>query len=439
MFIDETTIRVVGGRGGNGVIRFRSDKHNWKGGPDGGSGGDGGDVIIRSSLSMSTLYQFRNRPKFTGGQGEDGGSNNKQGARGKPTVILVPVGTIVRDSLTGEVLADLVAPETEVVVARGGEGGRGNSSFVTSSRQAPRICERGLAGDERTLRMELRLIADVGIIGYPNVGKSSLISRISGVRAKIADYPFTTISPNLGVVDVDGRHQFVAVDIPGLIEGAHAGKGLGDRFLRHVKRTRLLIHMLDLAKLEGRDPLEDYRRINEELRAFSEELGTRPQIVVGNKVDLLDEDDVQKEADKFTAIGVDIIPISVATGAGLRSLVNETYNRLQSIGVTVADRRSVVKRRVYRFHDEEGFRVEHEGDKFVVIGQRVERLVTKLVLDSRDAQEYLNNRLERMGVLRELDRQGFTPGDPLRIGGVELELELKRKNRPLRGHIQPTA
>ena len=423
MFIDEAMIRVVGGRGGNGVIRFISNKHNWKGGPDGGSGGDGGDVVIRSSLSISTLYQFRNRPKFTGEQGGDGGSNNKQGARGKTSVILVPVGTIVREARTGDVLADLAAPDKEVVVAHGGEGGRGNNSFVTSSRQAPRICERGLAGEVRTLRMELRLIADVGIIGYPNVGKSSLISRVSGVRAKVADYPFTTITPNLGVVDVDGLHQFVAVDIPGLIEGAHTGKGLGDRFLRHVKRTRVLIHMIDLAKLEGRDPLEDYRRINEELRSSSDELGSKPQIVVGNKVDLLDDDEVKREKERFAAIGVNIIPISVATGVGLRDVVNLTYNRLESIGAAVLDRKSALKRRVYRFRDEEGFRVEQDGEAFVVRGQTVERLVAKLVLDSRDAQEYLSDRLRRMGVFRELGRQGFTPGDPLRIGEVELELD----------------
>ena len=423
MFIDEATIRVVGGRGGNGVIRFISNKHNWKGGPDGGSGGDGGNVVIRSSLSMSTLYQFRNRPKFAGEQGGNGGSNNKQGARGKPAVILVPVGTIVRDSRTGDVLADLTAPDEEVVVARGGEGGRGNNSFVTSSRQAPRICERGLSGEARTLRMELRLIADVGIIGYPNVGKSSLISRISGVRAKVADYPFTTITPNLGVVDVDGVHQFVAVDIPGLIEGAHTGKGLGDRFLRHVKRTRVLIHMIDLAKLEGRDPLEDYRRINEELRSSSEELSEKPQIIVGNKVDLLGEDEIGREKERFAEIGVDIIPISVATGSGLRDLVNLTYNKLQSIAVEVGDRESALQRRVYRFHDEEGFRVEQDGETFIVKGRDVERLVAKLILDSHDAQEYLSDRLERMGVFQELGRHGFTIGDPLRIGEVKLELE----------------
>ncbi len=423
MFIDEAVVRVQGGRGGNGVIRFISNKHNWKGGPDGGSGGDGGDVVIRSSLSISTLYQFRNRPKFVGGQGGDGGSNNKQGARGKIAVILVPIGAIVRNARTGDVIADLVNPDEEVVVAQGGEGGRGNNSFVTSSRQAPRICERGLAGEIRTLRMELRLIADVGIIGYPNVGKSSLISRISGVQAKVADYPFTTITPNLGVVDVDGLHQFVAVDIPGLIEGAHEGKGLGDRFLRHVKRTRVLIHMIDLAKLEGRDPLKDYRRINEELRSSSEELASKPQIVVGNKVDLLDDDTVQQEKKRFTAIGIDIIPISVATGSGLRGVVNLAYNRLQSIGAAVLDRKSALKRRVYRFHDEEGFRVEQEGEAFVVRGQTVERLVAKLVLDSHDAQEYLSDRLDRMGVFQELGRHGFAPGDPLRIGEVELELD----------------
>lgn len=423
MFIDEAVVRVQGGRGGNGVIRFISNKHNWKGGPDGGSGGDGGDVVIRSSLSISTLYQFRNRPKFVGGQGGDGGSNNKQGARGKIAVILVPIGAIVRNARTGDVIADLVNPDEEVVVAQGGEGGRGNNSFVTSSRQAPRICERGLAGEIRTLRMELRLIADVGIIGYPNVGKSSLISRISGVQAKVADYPFTTITPNLGVVDVDGLHQFVAVDIPGLIEGAHEGKGLGDRFLRHVKRTRVLIHMIDLAKLEGRDPLKDYRRINEELRSSSEELASKPQIVVGNKVDLLDDDTVQQEKERFAAIGIDIIPISVATGSGLRGVVNLAYNRLQSIGAAVLDRKSALKRRVYRFHDEEGFRVEQEGEAFVVRGQTVERLVAKLVLDSHDAQEYLSDRLDRMGVFQELGRHGFAPGDPLRIGEVELELD----------------
>ncbi len=423
MFIDEATICVVGGRGGNGVIRFISDKSNRKGGPDGGNGGDGGEVVIRSSLSTATLYQFRHGPKFAAGQGKDGGSNNRQGARGKSQVIHVPVGTIVRDARSQELVADFVEANEEVVVAGGGKGGRGNSSFVKSTRQAPRICERGLPGEKRVLHMELRLLADVGIIGYPNVGKSSLITRISGVKAKIADYAFTTITPNLGVVDVDGRHQFVAVDIPGLIEGAYSGKGLGDRFLRHVKRTRLLIHMIDLARLEGRDTLDDHRHINEELKAFSEDLSKKPQIVVGNKIDLLDQDAIKEEISGFAATGVELIPISVATGSGLRELVNRTYDTLQLLSQQGAKRSEGLRRRVYSFKDEEGFRVERNGDVFVVRGKSVEELVQRLVLDSRDAQQYLSDRLERMGVMRELERMGFTSESPLRIGGIELELE----------------
>jgi len=420
MFIDEATIRVQGGRGGNGVISFISNRHNPRGGPDGGNGGDGGSVLMRASASRSTLWAFRNEPKFKAGDGADGGRSTSCGARGVATVILVPVGTIVRDLSSGEILVDLAAPGDEVVLASGGEGGRGNRSFTTSVRQAPRICEQGLKGEQRTLRLELKLTADVGIIGHPNVGKSSLISRISGKRAKVADYPFTTIVPNLGVVDVDGLHQFVAVDIPGLIEGAHAGKGLGDRFLRHVERTRVLIHMVDLAALEGRDPLEDYRRINRELAAFSETLRERVQIVVGNKIDLLDEAAIAEAKGRFAAAGIQILPISVASGDGLQELILRTHRVLQT--VSVEERVAVPRRRVYRYRSEEGFRVDREGNVFTVRGEVVEKLVKKLTLDSRDACEYLSERLERMGVLRELSRQGFAQGDLVCIGGVELEL-----------------
>lgn len=421
MFIDEATIRVQGGRGGNGVINFISNRHNPRGGPDGGNGGNGGSILMRASASRSTLWAFRNEPKFKAEDGKDGGRNTRCGARGVATVILVSVGTIVRDQSSGEILADLAAPEDEVVLASGGEGGRGNRSFTTSVRQAPRICERGLKGEQRTLRLELKLTADVGIIGYPNVGKSSLISRISGKRAKVADYPFTTLVPNLGVVDVDGLHQFVAVDIPGLIEGAHAGKGLGDRFLRHVERTRVLIHMVDLAALEGRDPLEDYRRIDRELAAFSETLRERVQIVVGNKIDLLDEAAIAGAKKRFAAAGMEILPISVASGKGVQELILRTHRVLQT--VSVEERVVTPRRRIYRYRGEEGFRVDREGNVFTVRGEVVEKLVKKLSLDSRDACEYLSERLERMGVLRELCRQGFVQGDLVCIGGVELELE----------------
>jgi len=424
MFIDEATVRVRGGCGGSGTIHFVSNRRNPRGGPDGGSGGPGGAVILRASPSVSTLYPFRNRPLFAAGDGLNGARGTRHGARGADRVALVPVGTLIRDPATGEMIADLARPGDEVVVARGGEGGRGNSSFVTSTRQAPRICERGLPGETRTLKLELKLIADVGIIGYPNVGKSSLISAISGVKAKVADYPFTTIAPNLGVVDVDGRHQFVAVDIPGLIEGAHEGKGLGDRFLRHVERTRLFIHMVDLAALDGRDPVEDLRRINEELTSFSPALAGRTQIVVGNKIDLIGDEGVANARDRFQAEGIEIHPISVATRTGLRELVLRTDRELERLKAENADGVALpIRRKVYRFQGETGFRVERDGREFVVSGEGVENLVRKLVLDSRDAMDYLSDRLEKMGVIKELRKRGYAAGDTVRIGEAEFELE----------------
>lgn len=423
MFIDEATIRVQGGRGGNGVIRFISNRHNPRGGPDGGNGGDGGGVIIRSSASFSTLYRFRNNPKFRADAGTSGGRSTMQGARGGDKVLFVPVGTVVRDGATREEIADLATPGAEVLLVHGGEGGRGNRSFTTSVRQAPRICERGTAGETKTVRLELKLIADVGIIGYPNVGKSSLISRISAKRAKVADYPFTTIVPNLGVVDVDGEHQFVAVDIPGLIEGAHIGKGLGYRFLKHVERTRVLIHMVDLAKLDLRDPLSDYQRINEELAAFNPKLATRPQVVVGNKIDLLDQPDVEEARAQFVEAGVELLPISVATGHGIRELVMKAYHALQAEILPFEEPAPVIKRRIYRYRGEDGFRVERDEELFIVKGVTVEKLLKKLILDNADAREYLSERLERMGVLRELARHGFKRGDTVVIGEVEFELD----------------
>jgi len=419
MFIDEAKIRVHGGHGGNGIISFNSTRHNPKGGPSGGSGGEGGSVILQASESISTLNRFSNETDFRAKAGEDGGRNNRRGARGEDRTVLVPVGTLVYSYPDGELLADLSSPGDEVVVASGGEGGRGNNSFTTAVRQAPRLCERGLPGDKRILRLELKLVADVGIIGYPNVGKSSLLTRISGKRAKVADYPFTTLVPNLGVVDVDGIHQFVCLDIPGLIEGAHTGKGLGDRFLRHVERTRVLIHLLDLASVEGRDPLDDFNRTNEELEQFDPRLSELRQIIAGNKIDLVSEETVQGIEKRFHAEKIELLPISVATGNGIRGLVMRVYRFLQS--AETDKKRTGSTRRIYRYRGEEGFVVDHEGEVFTVRGAAVERLVKKLVLNSRDAQEYLEDRLKKMGVLRELGRQGCSFGDTVRIGDVELE------------------
>jgi len=424
MFIDEATVRVRGGRGGNGVIHFDAGPGKPKGGPDGGNAGDGGSVLFEASSSISTLYRYRHRPLFEAENGVNGSRNNRQGATGRDLTVYVPPGTVVRDTTTGELLADLGRVGDQILVAHGGEGGRGNSSFTTSRRQAPRICERGLGGEARTLKLELKLIADIGIIGFPNVGKSSLISTISGKHAKIADYPFTTLTPNLGVVDVDGKNQFVAVDVPGLVRGAHEGKGLGVRFLRHVERTSAFVHMIDLAPMEeDRDPLEDYDDINHELEAFNPQLAQRPQIVVANKIDAVSEDVVIDIQERFKARGIDILPISVATGENTRDLVYRAFSVLQSMKRDSDTEPIVIRRKVYRFEGETGFTVEREDDVLVVRGRTVENLVKKLVLDSYDAQQYLGDRLEKMGVLKELRRHGWSTGEKVLIGEIEVELE----------------
>lgn len=423
MFIDEATIRVRGGRGGNGVIHFVSGPKNPRGGPDGGNAGNGGSVLLEASRGVSTLYRFRHRPLFEAENGVNGSRNNKQGATGADLIVEVPLGTIIKDTTSGEALADLSRPGDQVLVAEGGEGGRGNSSFVTSRRQAPRICERGLGGESRTLKLELKLIADIGIIGFPNVGKSSLISSISGKKAKVADYPFTTLVPNLGVVDVDGKNQFVAVDVPGLVEGAHEGKGLGDRFLRHVERTSAFIHMIDLAPMDARDPIEDYDAINHELASFKPHLAKRPQIIVGNKSDAVSEEELANIQDRFRERDIELFPISVATGDNVRALVVRTFYLLEGVRAKEEPDSLPVRKKIYRFEGETGFSVVREDDVLVVQGKTVENLVKKLVLDSFDAQEYLGIRLDKMGVLKELRKKGWTGSETVRIGEIELELE----------------
>jgi len=419
MFIDEAHIHVHGGRGGNGIISFVSNRHHIKGGTDGGSGGSGGAIILRAKAGMSTLYRFQTESIFRGRPGSNGGNNNKKGAQGKDTIISVPIGTMVFDRKSGRQIADLLSAGDEVVVARGGEGGRGNRSFTNSTRQAPRICERGAKGQSHALRLELKILADVGIIGRPNAGKSSLISLISGKQAKVADYPFTTTIPNIGVVNFNDVHQFVVVDIPGLIEGAHAGKGLGDRFLKHIERTRMLVHMVDLAEAQGRDPLRAYQEINRELAAFNPCLTKRRQLVVGNKIDLVEENEVERLRARFAESAIQLLPVSVVTGRGIPQLITKIYHVLQE--TTIDKGKTTVPWRVYRYSDKAGFSVRREGNVFILRGEAIEQLVQKLVLDSRDAREYLGSRLKKMGVVRELVRRGIVEGDLLRIGDVELE------------------
>jgi len=327
-FVDEATIRVKAGAGGNGAIAFRREKFVPKGGPSGGDGGDGASVIMVVDEGLSTLLDFRYRHEFDAPSGANGANKDKYGRGGEDVVLRVPPGTQVFDDATGALIGDLRAHGERLVVAQGGKGGRGNIHFATSTDRAPRKSEPGTPGEERTVRLELKLLADVGLLGFPNVGKSSLIARISAARPKIADYPFTTLVPNLGTVGLSGERSFVVADIPGLIEGAHAGAGLGDRFLRHLDRTRLLVHLLD-ATAVGRTPLRDYETMNKELALYDPALAARPQLVVLNKIDL---PEVRKRTKQIAGVfgrrGIKVAAISAATGEGTAELLESIWRAL---------------------------------------------------------------------------------------------------------------
>jgi GTP-binding protein len=331
MFVDEVKISVQAGHGGRGCMSFRREKYVPKGGPDGGNGGKGGDIILETDPHVKTLVDYRFRPLQRAKRGEHGRGKNQYGATGKDQVLKVPRGTVVKDAETGEVLADLTKIGERYVAARGGLGGRGNTSYKTSTNRAPRKFQPGLPGEERELRLELRLLADVGIVGFPNAGKSTLISVISSAKPKIADFPFTTLAPNLGVVRLDDE-SFVVADVPGLIPGAHEGAGLGSRFLRHLSRTRLLVHLVDLSPETGRDPVEDYHRINDELRHFDNDLGVKGQILAANKTDI---PEAARNLEKVRALadeeGLPLYPISAVTREGVRELVGAMKRGLDQI------------------------------------------------------------------------------------------------------------
>jgi GTP-binding protein len=315
VFIDEAEIDATAGSGGNGAVAFRKEKFVPRGGPNGGDGGHGGSVIVEVDPALGTLADLRYKRSYKAERGGDGGNNNKSGKAGVGLTIKVPPGTMVYDRASGQLLADLVNPGQSIVAAKGGIGGRGNASYATSTQQAPMFAEKGEPGESRELRLELKLLADVGIIGYPNAGKSTLISKVSAAKPKIADYPFTTLIPNLGVVRVEEGRSFVMADIPGLIEGAHEGVGLGIQFLRHIERTKILLHMVDVSGLTGRDPLDDYEKINQELRLFSENLAGLSQIIALNKVDVPDSDEVaQRVQQELAGKDVPIFRISALTG-----------------------------------------------------------------------------------------------------------------------------
>jgi GTP-binding protein len=331
MFVDETDIFVKGGDGGAGCVSFRREKFVPRGGPDGGDGGNGGDVVLEADPAITTLLDFHYQRHYAAERGQHGQGANKHGRSGAHTVLRVPLGTVVWDRDTGALLGDLTEPGRRLLVARGARGGRGNARFATSTNRAPRRAELGRPGEERWIHMELRLLADVGVIGFPNAGKSTLVSRISAAKPRIADYPFTTLQPTLGIVRADEHRTFVVADLPGLIPGAAEGKGLGHRFLRHTERTRLLVHLIDLDPSHGRDPVEDFHALQAELRAYSEPLAERPQIVVANKMDLPGVEERRRALERFCAAeGRPFHAISAVTGLGLSGLVQAIAERLES-------------------------------------------------------------------------------------------------------------
>lgn len=416
VFFDEANIYVKGGDGGNGVVAFRREKYVPRGGPAGGHGGKGGDVILRADRSLNTLLPFRYKVHFKAGRGGHGSGNNKHGKAGEDCIVLVPPGTMVYLRDTGELIADLVEPGQEVVAARGGRGGRGNSAFKSATNQAPRIAEKGEPGEERWLRLELKLIADVGIVGVPNAGKSTLLSVVSRAKPKIADYPFTTLAPNLGVAVV-GHRDFVLADIPGLIEGAHAGSGLGDRFLRHIERTRMLIHLLDGL---SPDPLGDYEAINAELQLFNPHLADKPQIVALNKMDLLEVRELWPLVrQELEARGVEApMAISASTGEGVPDLMRRALQMLDTLPPppTVAPAPAVFRPE----EDEDYFEISREGDCWRVKGVRIERAAAMTNWDYYEAALRFQRILEAMGITQALEEAGIQEGDVVLIGDTEL-------------------
>jgi GTPase len=417
--IDQVKINVTSGNGGDGLVTFRREKYVPHGGPSGGDGGKGGDVVLRVNPKISTLNYFTKRVHFKAEHGKRGGAATKTGASAQDVFVDVPPGTVVRDAETNALLADLVRPGDTVVVARGGRGGRGNAHFPSSANQAPRMAEKGEPGEERWIVLELKLIADVGIVGVPNAGKSTLLSVVSNARPKIADYPFTTLEPNLGVVTFD-QQELIFADIPGLIEGAHMGVGLGHSFLRHVQRTRLLIHLLNGA---NEDPLADYNQINVELSLYDEKLGQKPQVVVLNKMDLPETQErwTQIEAD-LRARGVEPLAISAATRQGVDALIRRVFYEFQNLPEEL---QRLEEMPVYALPDEADeipFTIEKIDDgEFRVLGKRIERAASMTYWDYEEAVMRFQKILETLGVTEALRQAGVQEGDTVYIGEHELE------------------
>jgi len=416
MFIDHAKIYVKGGDGGNGCVAFRREKFVPMGGPYGGDGGRGGNVVFVADEGMSTLMDFRYRKHFKADRGVHGIGKNQHGAWGENLMVKVPLGTIVIDDDNGEVIADLTADGQEVVVARGGRGGKGNSRFANATHKAPSMAENGEPGEEKWIRLELKLLADVGLVGFPNAGKSTFISRVSAARPKIADYPFTTLVPNLGVVLTRDKNSFVIADIPGLIEGAHEGVGLGHDFLRHVERNRMLLFILDAAQVDGRDVMEDFITLRNELEYFNPELLNRPYLIVANKLDVPGaEENLRALQEKY---GDKVYGISAVSGKGIEELIEKTYALLQAIP---AEEYRGESRIIRRFEEDIPFTIDLIDGVYQVSGKRIENLVTMTKFSQEESLQRFQRTVARMGLDEALKEKGIKVGDTVRIKDMEFD------------------
>ncbi|WP_461811187.1 GTPase ObgE [Faecalimonas sp.] len=424
MFADRAKIYIRSGKGGDGHVSFRRELYVPNGGPDGGDGGRGGDVIFEIDEGLNTLADYRHRRKYVAKDGEQGGKRRCHGKNAEDIILKVPEGTIIKEAESDKVIADMSGNNRRQVILKGGKGGLGNQHFATSTMQIPKYAQPGQPAQELWVKLELKVIADVGLIGFPNVGKSTLLSRVTNANPKIANYHFTTINPNLGVVDIDGADGFVIADIPGLIEGASAGIGLGHEFLRHIERTKMMIHVVDAASTEGRDPIDDIYKINAELKAYNEEIAKRPQVIAANKIDAIyteNEDPVEKIRKEFEPQGIKVFAISGVSGEGIRELLYYVSEQLKTL-----DQKTIVFEQEY-FPEEElihidlPYTVEKEDDMYVVEGPKIEKMLGYTNLDSEKGFAFFQKFLKDTGILDELENAGIQEGDTVRMYGLQFD------------------
>ncbi len=417
MFLDKVTIFCKAGNGGDGKVSFHRAKFVPNGGPDGGDGGDGGNIIFKATNKVSNLEAFRYKRSYLATDGEPGGSNNKFGKSGKDLIIVVPQGTVIKNAKNDKVLADMYNNDEEVVILKGGIGGRGNTHFATPTRQAPKYSELGVKTDKFEIKLELKTIADVGLVGFPNVGKSTLLASVSNARPKIANYHFTTLAPNIGVATANGS-SFVMADIPGLISGASEGVGLGLDFLRHIERTRLLVHVVDISGSEGRDPINDYNVINNELKKYSDKVGNIAQIVALNKIDLLQDKSVVEKFKKVVPKGTEVFEISAAAHIGLNELLSAIVKKLETIPVP---ERIEVEQVAIDKKDRSYKIVKVCEGLYEVTGNLIDEITRRIVLDDYTSNAYFQKQIREEGIIDELKKKGLKDGDTVRLNGIELE------------------